>query len=210
MLSARRQPPDGCVHDGRTSSISSYHLSIQRTPCGAYLFWPVSELLCHKAFGHVASLCKPTVISSAWLLTLHTMGIAMFDIRQYIQHLIFYWGCNTLTTPKSCLETESGWFEAIIARTHAHAEIVHFPMKCIIRACNLLGRRRSAFQVWWCTKLENVRFLHKHGLLLSSHDLYETSAIRKSCISTHPFSAWNVSWSWDDIEVLVLNRGIRY
>ena len=35
----------------------------------------------------------------------------------------------------------------IIARTHAHTEIAHFPMRCIIRALEAQGHRPSGFLV---------------------------------------------------------------
>ena len=35
----------------------------------------------------------------------------------------------------------------IIARTHACVEIVHFPMRCIIRAWEAQDHRLSAFQI---------------------------------------------------------------
>ena len=63
----------------------------------------------------------------------------------------------------------------MIARTHSRAEITHFPMRCIIMACDAQGHRLNAVQVLMMHHVANVQFPHVYGFLLLSYDLYETS-----------------------------------
>ena len=87
----------------------------------------------------------------------------------------------------------------IIAGTHAHAEIAHFPTRCIIKAWETRGHRLSAFRVLmrhWVGKC--VIFACAWVLAFIPWPVINIKvAMQKLHIFTHPFSAWIVSWSWD-------------
>ena len=100
------------------------------------------------------------------------------------------WTCNVCHTLP--------WW-ANIARTHAHAEVAHFPMRRIIRTWGGQGCRPGAFQ---------VLMMHKVGkCVISAWPCILAfipwpmrnikAAMHKLRISSHPFSAGIVSWSWD-------------
>ncbi len=93
-----------------------------------------------------------------------------------------------------------------IVRTHAHAGITHLSMICIIRAWEAWSRRLSAFQ---------ILMMHRVGKCVISAWAWLLAfipcpvrnikaAIQKSHISTQPFSAWIVSWSWDEMKWILL------
>ena len=86
-----------------------------------------------------------------------------------------------------------------MARTHTHAEIAHFPTRCIIRAKEARSRRPSAFQVLMMHRIGKCAISAWAWVL--TFILWPVRNIKaamwKSHISTHSFSAWIVSWTWD-------------
>ena len=89
-----------------------------------------------------------------------------------------------------------------IARTHAHAEITHFPVRCTIRAWETRGCRQSAFQALTVHRVGKCAISTWAWVLafIPSPTRNIKAAMQKSRISAHPFSAWIVTWSWDKSE----------
>ncbi len=114
----------------------------------------------------------------------------------------YKWSYYCIPCPKHTSCRKRVWRnagEGIKARNHACAEITHFPTRCIIRAWEAQGCRPNAFQ---------VLIMHWDGKCAISAVVWVLASIPwpvrnikaamwKLCISTHPFSAWIVSWSWD-------------
>ena len=88
-------------------------------------------------------------------------------------------------------------FSYYIERTHA--EIAHFPMRCILRVWEAWSHRPTAFQ---------VLMMHQVGKCANSTQAWVLAfiawpvrnikgALQKSLISAHPFPAWIVPSSQD-------------
>ncbi len=88
-----------------------------------------------------------------------------------------------------------------IARTHACMEITHFPMTCIIRAWEAWGHRLSALQVLTIHHQVGKCVIPTWSWVLAFIPWPVRNikaAMWKPHISTHPFSTYIVSWSWDN------------
>ncbi len=97
-----------------------------------------------------------------------------------------------------------------IARNHAHAEIAHLLTRCI-KAWETPGRRLSTSQVLLIQLSRKMcDFCTGMGSCFVPWRVRNIkAAMQISHISAYPFSAWIVSWSWDNT-VYQLIRWARY
>ena len=119
------------------------------------------------------------------------------------------WSCDSYTLSWSLATSVVDWLKQMwmtdrsvyfvvmcavfrnIARTHAHAEIAHFPTSCTIRIWEPRGCRPSAFHVLMMQWLGNCVIPNMGmGSCLISWPVRNIGAVmQKSCIFTPPFSA---------------------
>ena len=109
------------------------------------------------------------------------------------------------------LEHVSLW-HANIARTYVHVEITHFPMRCIIRACEAQGHRPGAFQVLMMHQVEKCAisvwaWVHScfYPMTCKKHRVSHAEIMHfrppLSCMNIVLVMGWNIcfNFSWCNI-----------